>query len=988
MADITLGIQAKLEGIQASISGLEKFASTAEESMKRTENAIHNVDKSTRTLGSTLGSAAIAFTALNQGIAIAKQLANALSAPVDAAIENEKAINDLNNSLRLTGQFSEATSKRLQEFAATLEKQSAFTDEAILSSQSLLAVLGKLSVDGIEKASQSAADLAAFLGTDLNTATRLLAGALKDGSISIRGIALQFERGKTEAETFENVIAGLQKRIGGSAAKDINTFGGALSLISKGIENIIEEIGKFITNSSILGNAARASSIFIFNLSDSIAKFRENLFKATDIIFSSISGIARFTASISAAILVASNFIAIVGSIVTGLFVLRAGIINAVSNGFEIMNVAVERLGSALLQLISFQTFSDALERFRFGMASGAGAVQSMVYALKTFEIGAVAARAASIALSVGLNILKGAATFGLSLLFDAAIQKAIELKDELGGFTGIFKRLKLLAEEGIATALLVAAKTANGLVKELAKLPILSERFNLKEIAESLDETERKLSSLADTAKNARDNLLEIPDALKDIGKKFDNAGLDRQQILVKEFNEQLNKAQAFADQDIRLKGEVERIKALIVADYLKKSQDARAEDAKKAATEAIAAFKDQQERIKQLSSGNVQEIIVGLQSNVDLNTAQIAGALSTSVLNAVSEGAKGAEKFVAAALGAAADAFLPGIGGAVSQLVTFLNKDFSEIQDTVDGFVNAIPNILTKVISNLGPFLNRVLTQLVPAIAPLITTILQTSVPLLVESLTLAVVDLAFALVEQAPLIALAIVNNLIPMLERVILGIGTATDRLIAGIPQLINGLVLALPELVTALVGLLNVPFLQALLKAALAFSVQLNLLAPQIALALIDTLIKHGPEIGLAIGKAMGQAYIDAAIAGFQSIINGFVDLINSSGLVSVSNVTLTRPKLAEGGTIPRGFSKDNFTADLSSGEEVLSQDRSRRLEDFLSREESDPTPGKLDQIIGLLSRDSGRPVMISLKVGEEELAQVLTNLNKQGFKVA
>jgi hypothetical protein len=56
---------------------------------------------------------------------------------------------------------------------------------------------------------------------------------------------------------------------------------------------------------------------------------------------------------------------------------------------------------------------------------------------------------------------------------------------------------------------------------------------------------------------------------------------------------------------------------------------------------------------------------------------------------------------------------------------------------------------------------------------------------------------------------------------------------------------------------------------------------------------------------------------------------------------------------------------------LSAGEQVLGRDLSSQLEDFLS--------GQSGQ---------SQPVTINLQVGQEQLARVLLNINRSGFRTA
>jgi TP901 family phage tail tape measure protein len=83
--------------------------------------------------------------------------------------------------------------------------------------------------------------------------------------------------------------------------------------------------------------------------------------------------------------------------------------------------------------------------------------------------------------------------------------------------------------------------------------------------------------------------------------------------------------------------------------------------------------------------------------------------------------------------------------------------------------------------------------------------------------------------------------------------------------------------------------------------------------------------------------------------------------------------------LASGGLVPSGFPNDTFPANLSSGELVVPRKDTQRLSNFLDRAEAE----------GFNKTESApQPLTINLQIGESELAKVLLNLNRQGFRTA
>jgi phage-related protein len=100
------------------------------------------------------------------------------------------------------------------------------------------------------------------------------------------------------------------------------------------------------------------------------------------------------------------------------------------------------------------------------------------------------------------------------------------------------------------------------------------------------------------------------------------------------------------------------------------------------------------------------------------------------------------------------------------------------------------------------------------------------------------------------------------------------------------------------------------------------------------------------------------------------------------------------PGLQEGGTIPRGFNNDNFVAGLSSGETVVTQDLSNRLDSFLSRQERSATNETMDTVkmetLFRIAEALERPTEASASVefDQEVLANIMLNISRSNQRTA
>lgn len=228
-----------------------------------------DAEKSGESTGKAFGlSLTQAITSAISVIAIKK----AFSAVVSAASESEDAINRFNTALRMTGQFSQATSQRFQEYAFNLQKVSTVSDEAILSGGALLVTLGKLSGEGLEKATQASLDLAAGLGIDVDNAFQIMSKAATGNVGILARYGVKVSQTGDDARDFALALQRVNDTFGGMAQSKVNTFSGSMAQLSINFEDILESLGMFIIKSPPVIAAIKFISQQFANLSESLSK--------------------------------------------------------------------------------------------------------------------------------------------------------------------------------------------------------------------------------------------------------------------------------------------------------------------------------------------------------------------------------------------------------------------------------------------------------------------------------------------------------------------------------------------------------------------------------------------------------------------------------------------------------------------------------------------------------------------------------------------
>jgi phage-related minor tail protein len=177
---------------------------------------------------------------------------------VQAASEAEQSEARLAATLRATGLSAGLTIKELERLNEQLVELTQFDDEGIRNAQATLLKFGNIQGEVFERTLRSAADLAAFMGTDLPAAAQLLGKAIQSPTEGVG--ALERNIGKLSAaqervikdlvdsgrqyEAQEELLRILQERIGGTAEAMNTGFTKATSDASKAWGDFLEELGR------------------------------------------------------------------------------------------------------------------------------------------------------------------------------------------------------------------------------------------------------------------------------------------------------------------------------------------------------------------------------------------------------------------------------------------------------------------------------------------------------------------------------------------------------------------------------------------------------------------------------------------------------------------------------------------------------------------------------------------------------------------------
>ena len=257
-------IRSKLETVSGSLKNVESAS-------ERTASGFSRFQATVVTLNQALELGKTAFRAVS---AVIGEVADVLGDTVAAANEQENATFKLNAALKAAGQFTNAYSRDLHALAEEFLGFTTFGNEAVLEVERLLVSFGA-APDQIKPATQAVLDLAAGLGTDLQSAAQLVGKAIAGefGTLSRYGILV--DANATHTEKLDQALAQIQTRFGGQAAAAAKTFEGQLKQLSETFSDLQKEVGFTITNSDALRAAITAARSSIDGMAGDVRDGRD-----------------------------------------------------------------------------------------------------------------------------------------------------------------------------------------------------------------------------------------------------------------------------------------------------------------------------------------------------------------------------------------------------------------------------------------------------------------------------------------------------------------------------------------------------------------------------------------------------------------------------------------------------------------------------------------------------------------------------------------
>lgn len=978
---------------RSALKNLSSFRSNA-------ESAFSSITKSVG-LMKTAFIAAAGYFALDEAISSLTQFA-------EAAAEEEAALNSLNVALAANGNYTEDASQSMLDFAATIQKTTAVEDGAVISTAALIENLTGLEKDGLQRATKAAINLSQALGKDLETTATAISKAMEGNVTALKKFGIGVQKGASDAQTFDNALKLIEDRFGGAAASKLNTYAGATAQLGNVYGDLQESIGNIIIKNPVLIKA-------LGHISNAIQNLTEFVINNSDMFGSWLSSAIVFGAKLSTFMTaVVSGILSLMKYMAVGVQSIFDEVANYIARQVNFAVEVANKFGANLKPIFkgtadsagetarAYDKIIGKVDDFGVGLAAVADDLQSVQKSGKkvttTIVNGSKRSVKATEDLSKAVQELEG------KIKDQAKANEALAKENEKRGKT--FIELADLEYNS-------AVDTAMALELEAEKLGKLDSKTQdiidtTMRLAEAKRQAVKAGVGIADIQVGDIQSVFE-----QGIGPVFKN----QLEIMRTKFKTMTlgDLAAGLYDAASKIFGAVssgiesmlEGAFWLLSGQFLKDMNDL-VSTIGNMPKQVLEFVKGLDSTIKNLLK-TLPEVFDRLFRNLDTIVERIAQGLQKLVTMLVDNLPKLAESIarVAPKLGQAILDAIPRLIKAAPKILIPLIKLIPiavkqimlALPDIITALADAIPQIL-KVL--LGPVLVDVITTIIDNI-PIIAETLIVALSEGSDELAIGLIDsfifkgglekLAVALVLLQPRIAAALIDGMWIAakngadrwggavadwfkiaLSQIGPQIGTKISE---GFKNAFDGSVI---DKIKAAVG-------GGLSGASMAFGTQAaNVFRSIIRNIELPTLNISADKIKLPTLSVKTPGWLDDLKIPTPSWLKRFEEAVNKLGGAfgggggggggGGAGGILNPANWATGGIVPRGFPNDSFSANLTSGEMVVPAKTTDELFSMIS-----------DLAAGGGSRQTG-PIQINLQIGEKELANVLLDLNRRGYRTA
>jgi hypothetical protein len=175
--------------------------------------------------------------------------AAAFKQAVDAAAAQQASDVKLAAALRTLGENTAETRAHLNALAGELQDLTTVDDNVIQSVAGVLASLGRLKGEGLDRAIKATLDFSAATGQDAVAAANLVAKAADGYTSALTRYGIKVDEGQNKTEAFNQALGIMETKFGGIAEASGRTFEANIRRIGNNLTDTLELIGDSVVKS-------------------------------------------------------------------------------------------------------------------------------------------------------------------------------------------------------------------------------------------------------------------------------------------------------------------------------------------------------------------------------------------------------------------------------------------------------------------------------------------------------------------------------------------------------------------------------------------------------------------------------------------------------------------------------------------------------------------------------------------------------------------
>lgn len=235
--------------VQNTEDGFTKLGKEADASLSVVGEVTKGVSDG---FGTLVKGVTIANLASDAIVGTANAIKNFAIDSVKAAIEAENATQKLGQSLRAVGAFSEQTVSDFLDYAGALSQVTVFSDDAIVEQLALAKSFGASNQQAKDLV-KAAAELSATFGGSLDQRVEQLGKTFSGTAGKLSQLIPGFKNLTEEQLKSGAAIDLINSKYSGSAAAQLDTYGGKLSQLTKAFGELQESLGAIVVESGVAG---------------------------------------------------------------------------------------------------------------------------------------------------------------------------------------------------------------------------------------------------------------------------------------------------------------------------------------------------------------------------------------------------------------------------------------------------------------------------------------------------------------------------------------------------------------------------------------------------------------------------------------------------------------------------------------------------------------------------------------------------------------